>query len=111
VRVELPSGGWAELRENLKGKDRVVAQNAVRLELDADGKTTVTGSTGERICEALLSRLVTGWSFEIPPPAISLNPTDALEDLDIDDYNALYEAVLPMVEKVTPRPNPRPSRS
>jgi hypothetical protein len=111
VRVELPSGGWAEIRENLKGKDRVAAQNAVRLELDQDGVTTMAGAATERICEALLSRLITAWSFGIPPPAGNLNPADALEDLDLEDYNALIEAAMPLVEKVTPRPNHLRSRS
>ena len=109
MRVELPSGGWAELRDKLKGGDRVAAMRAVRLELE-DGRTTIEGSVEAQISMALLSRLITAWSFEgVPAPAQHVNPVTVLEDLDLDDYNTLCEAIIPYVEKVTPRPN-RPQR-
>jgi hypothetical protein len=111
MKVDLPSGNWAELRDKLKGGDRMAAMEAVRVEV-ADGKTTVDGSVEARVCNALLARLITAWSFEgVPPPATHINPVTVLEDLDLDDYNALCEAIEPYVEKVTPRPNRRPARS
>jgi hypothetical protein len=33
------------------------------------------------------------------------NAASVIEDLDIDDFNALLDAATPLLEKVTPRPN------
>lgn len=103
ARVELPSGGWVEYREQLKASDRFAVQDAVFIDSKGDTSRMSLG-IGNDIRNALLGRIITKWSFDGPTP-------DQLKDIaaadviignamDLDDYNALSEAVQSLVDKV-----------
>jgi hypothetical protein len=97
--VTLPSGETVTLRDKLTAKDKFAAQNAIVLKTDTTTgiQNTTTGLIND-MRNALLTRLIESWSFA--GVGIPSQQADALDDLDIDDYNALAEAVEPMLIKV-----------
>jgi len=106
MRVELPSGGWAEIREKLRPGDRFALQDAPTVVV-TDGKVVVrdAAANGTR---ALLARLITAWSFPGNPAMILGASVDALDEvMDLDDWDALEDAVAPLAGKARGRvPNP-----
>jgi hypothetical protein len=92
-RVELPSGGWAELR------DPTTVTNAERKPImaemvkAADGKARSEGEAAEEgyaVSEALIRLMVGKWSFDLPLPV--QDPT-VLERIPALDYDRLCVAV------------------
>lgn len=103
-RVELPSGGWIEFRDQLKAVDRFAVQDAVMLEFRSEGNRASLGMVNDQR-NALLGRIITAWSFD-PVPIPSRNDFQAAdvilgELLDLDDYQALADAVQPLMEKIS----------
>lgn len=111
MQITLPSGNTVDLRDKLTAKDKFAVQAAVRVSLDTStGMQESTGSFLNDARNALLKLLITGWSFSWPIP--SINPGNPLEELDLDDYDALSDEVEPMFAKVMSGPNRRaPSSS
>ena len=110
MQIELPSGNTVDLRDSLTAKDKFRVQSAVRLSLDtATGLQESTGGLVNDMRNALLKELITAWSFAWPIPSNNLgNP---LEEMDLDDYNALADEVEPLLEKVVAGPNRRAQSS
>jgi hypothetical protein len=107
ARVELPSGGWVEYRENLTVQDRIAANSALsfRFEPGPDGTEvrTMTGGSDDRMRIALLGRIITAWSFPgVPPPSSNIaDPADLIGSvLDLDDYEAVCDAIAPLFARV-----------
>jgi len=102
MRVELPSGGWVELRDRLKAADKFAVQDSIRLQIE-DGVQLFTGGIQNSMRNALLGRVITSWSFEgVPIPSQNIAGDDIIGDtLDLDDYDALTKAVEPLMEKVS----------
>ncbi len=102
--VELPSGNTVEYRDQLKAMDRFAVQDAVFLEIK-DGVNRTALGFGNDIRNALLGRIITKWSYPTPIPAQvkDITAADVVigEAMDLDDYNALAEAVQPLVDKVS----------
>jgi hypothetical protein len=123
MRVELPSGAWVELRDKLNVEDQRAVQNAVVIEITTDENgNTVQRIPGDHTMArraALLSRIVTDWSFAaqgIPIPSQNVGGADMIDSAisDLDDMNKLDEEIRPLMEKANPgrRPNSRrPSAS
>jgi hypothetical protein len=111
ARVELPSlrpgseteYNWVEYREQLKASDRFAVQDAVFID-SRDGSNRMSLGIANDIRNALLGRIITAWSFPTPVPAqvkdVAAADVVIGEALDLDDYNALSEAVQPLVDKV-----------
>jgi hypothetical protein len=116
MKVDLPSGGWVELREKLMAQDKFAVQAAVKVELDtATGfQHTAVGLVND-MRNQLLVLLIDGWSFTAVIPKDNHAGARILgEILDLDDYNCLSEAVEPMLLRVVTggAPNrPAPSAS
>lgn len=106
MHVDLPDGGWAEIRgiDELKGGDKVAVQRVLRFVPDAEGGIgEVSAGLSEDMQQALLCRVITSWSLELPLP-----PTAAvLEDLPVAVYSALCEAVEDHFRVLQARPSPR----
>ena len=116
-RVELPSGGWVEYRSNLTVQDRIAANAALhfRFEPQDDGTEvrTMTGGSDDKMRIALLGRIITGWSFPgVPAPAQNIaDPADLIDSvLDLDDYEAVCEAIAPLFQRIL-RSGPKPGTS
>lgn len=111
--VDLPSGAKVTLRDKITAKDKFTVQNAVVLNLDTNtGLQATTAGLVNDMRNALLTRLIESWTIE--GLSIPSQQKDALDELDIDDYNALTEAIEPILTKVVSGgiPNPRrPSSS
>lgn len=111
VRVSLPSGGWADLREELKGSDSKAARKAVVYTVDDEGRRVMNAGSDDDMRDALLARIITAWSFEergiLPPSKNPLaGPEHIADTLSDEDYAALHEAVTPLLNKAAGRPNP-----
>jgi hypothetical protein len=102
--VELPSGNKVEYRDQLKAIDRFAVQDAVFLEVK-DGVNKASLGFGNDIRNALLGRIITSWTYGVPIPSqvADISAADVVigEAMDLDDYNALSDAVQPLVDKVT----------
>lgn len=92
--VELPSGGWADLRDpdTIKAKDR----KKVLLSLD-----DVRGAMAEQMQagEMVMALAVEKWSFDLPVPIEDL---DSLGELSIPDHDALATAAKPIHDILFP---------
>lgn len=112
--TDLPSGAKVTMRDKLTAKDKFAVQRAAVVEVNpATGVQELRGAALiNDMRNALLARLIESWTVEgIGIPSAQ---ADALDELDIDDYLALAEAVEPLMQKIVsggvPNP-PRPSTS
>jgi hypothetical protein len=102
MRIELSNSQWIEVRENLKARDRMAAQNAISIEFDEEGGRKMHAGIQDVMRNALLAQIITAWSYEgIPIPSIWGGADAILDNVDLDDYNTLSEAVQPLLEKVS----------
>jgi hypothetical protein len=115
MKVDLPSGATAELRMNLKAKDKFAVQNAVSV----SGGGEASGGALSLMETALLARILEDWSLPDELPGRHACPEctgnsklwhehvrDAFgEALDIDDWNVLEKVFGPMLAKVVDVPN------
>jgi hypothetical protein len=102
AKAEFSSGNWVEYRDTLKAMDRFAVQDAVHLEFSDTGNRASLGMINDQR-NALLGRIITGWSYESPIPVRqNMVAADVIigEAMDIDDYNELAEAVQPLLDKV-----------
>ena len=103
-RVSLPEhpdhpgvAQWAELRDpsTMRAGDAKALRKAVRLKFDQHGEgwdgTFSMGDEDDRN-DALLARVIVGWSYDLPNP--KADPA-SLDELPVDAYEALCEAVRP----------------
>lgn len=103
AHIELPSGNWVEYRDQLKAMDRFAVQDAVMLEFREGGNRASLGMINDQR-NALLGRIITKWSYPGPVPSEnSFQAADVVigDAMDLDDYNALADAVQPLLEKIS----------
>lgn len=103
AKLELPSGGWIEYREKLMAGDKFAVQDAVSLEFRDTGNRASLGMINDQR-NALLGRIITNWSYGQTPDSLKdFQAADVVigNALDIDDYNALSEAVQPLLDKIS----------
>jgi len=107
MRVDLPSGHWAELRDNLLRGDVRFARKAMKITFDRDDARTVDLSFEDDVTGALLYRMIVAWDIgqTLPRNAQTLELAQGILDLlDEADYKALATAIRPMYLKVMERP-------
>lgn len=96
MRVELPEGNWAELRDpaDLYDEDRKAVSRHVVVEYNDEAKTRIMrGETEDAMADALLERIVEAWSYthlRVPSKAPS-----SLGKLKISHARALRDALSP----------------
>lgn len=100
TRLDLPSGAWADLADPqtllVGDKKRILA---------AITDNTKTVQAGFEVCEALLARCITGWSYDLPLPSHAPDVLDRLANWD--DYLALQNWALPVIGQLnTVAPTP-----
>lgn len=106
MRVELPGDNWAEIRpvEELKAGDKIAVERVVTFMQPADGgPVPMHAGIAEDMQMAMLSRVITAWSLQPPPPVTP----EILSDLPIDVYNTLCEAIEDHMEVIRVSPNRR----
>lgn len=103
MKIELPSGGWVEYREKLMAGDKFAVQDAISVEFK-DGVNRASLGTVNDQRNALLGRIITNWSYgQTPDQLKDLQAADVVigNAMDLDDYNALADAVEPLLGKIT----------
>ena len=109
MRVEMPSGAWAELRDKLQAGDKFATQSGFTVEWQ-DGKQLMPSGVSNTMMKNMLGVVIQNWGGPglegIPVPSQNFAGPDILDTLDIDDYEALSAAAEPLLRKlVMPRPN------
>jgi hypothetical protein len=103
VRVQLHDGNYAELRDRLTGGDRRRAKAAIEITVGGDDTRRFTAELEDKINYALLRQLILSWSFPQTLPRNAASPEIAdqiLDDLELDDVEALCKAVRPFYDRV-----------
>jgi hypothetical protein len=115
VRIDLPGGGWAELKEpkDLKVKDKVAVQRVITWEQipsdDDSGVQSIPFNAGlsDDVQMAMLGRIVLSWSPDgTTAGPVPLTP-ELLGDMDMDIYDAFCEATADHMQILRSRPNRR----
>jgi len=113
ARAELPSGEWVEYRDKLIAADRFAVQAVARVEFGDSGNKASFLEMQNDMRNALLGRIITGWSYHSPiPSADSFRAADMVigETMDLDDYAALEKAIEPLMDKIAGRGTPDPKK-
>lgn len=103
MRVELRDGNHAELRDRLTAGDRRAAKAAMKFTIGADEERILTAEMDEKINYALLRAMIVSWSLPqtLPRNAASDEVAEQILDgLDIEDIEALCEAIKPQRDRV-----------
>lgn len=103
-KVDLPSGGWALLRDpdTVRNRDRKEILRRVEGLDDNAGNITIAMSS----VEFGLALMVEEWSFD--ELALPRDDLETLDDLTIEDFDALAQAIEPLMRKVFPSFDPSP---
>jgi hypothetical protein len=100
VKVALPSGHEAELRDQILAGDKRAANAAIELHMDADGGRLVSVSMTDNVKYALLTRLIVSWDVGQPVPGMVVDPVGLLDSLPLDDLDALSDAIDPLYKRI-----------
>ena len=111
MKVDLPSGAWAEIRTDLRAKDRFAVQDVATVEV-GEGRNRASLEMQNDMRNALLGRIITAWSYPVPIPENGLQAADVVigDAMDLDDYGALEEAVEPLMDKIEGRKTADPKK-
>jgi hypothetical protein len=124
MRVELPSGGWVDLKEldDLMGEDLLIIAAAAKITSGKDGETVYAPKEMENDrANAFLGQAITSWSFAAPVPRdMPQAPADKVigRTLKIKDYAALLGKAKVLLKEIDdleqgedPKEPPSPSLS
>jgi hypothetical protein len=93
--IKLPSGATAVIKDpkELKQKDRRKVYEAV-----GDGSATL--ASGAKLNDSVIAVIVESWTLDLLPPSVKI---ESLDDLSIDDYDALQTEAEVMIPVLFPR--------
>jgi hypothetical protein len=112
MRVELPSGAWVELRDKLLAIDRFAVQEAALVETGDKSRVSYLTLAND-MRNALLGRIITSWSYDAPIPSKnSFAAADVVigNAMDLEDYDALEDAVQPLMDLISGKTQPSPKK-
>lgn len=107
MRVQLSAGNHADLRDEPNGGDRRAARGAISITINGDESRVFTAELEDRIMYALLKRMIIGWTLAQPLPGQAVDGDAILNNLSMDDQDALYQAVRPVYDRVLNGPKPQ----
>ena len=120
MKTELASGAWVEHRpiQDLKAKDKDAVSMTVKMaipinedgELDRSQGLSMSGSMQLAARNAVIARVITGWSYEWPVPyfeAAEVHGAELIDEIPIDDWNEIEELIAPYLAKLRAKPNPK----
>lgn len=120
MRTELESGAWVEHRpiQDLKAKDKDAVSLSVKMaipitedgEVDRSQGLVMSGAMQLAARNAVIARVVTGWSYEAPVPyfeAAEVHNAESIDEIPIDDFNEIEELIAPYLAKLRQKPNPK----
>lgn len=106
MRVNLGGNDWAELKElsELRRADRKAVNEVIVFEGDTDtGRPIIKASMDDDMTAAVLQRVITNWSLQLPLP--SVDPS-SLDKLTLAQDDALAKAVEPYLAAIRGREAP-----
>lgn len=120
MRTDLESGAWVEHRpvQDLKAKDKDAVSLSVKMaipitedgEVDRSQGLLFSGAMQLAARNAVLARVITGWSYEWPVPyfeAAEVHNEDSIGEIPIDDFNEIEQLLEPYLAKLRDRPDPK----
>lgn len=128
MRQEFTSGAWIDIVpiQALKAKHKDVFEDALRIHVAVSDQGAVSVGQGGQVSmglmnlqrDALLSVLISAWSFvaddETPLPVptwdretMEIKDHESFGEIPIDDWNELEEFFAPYIAKVRRRPSPK----
>lgn len=120
MRVDMPSKQadgtphWVEYRDSLMAIDKFAVDEVATITMgDAGNKVSALAMRND-MRNALLGRIITGWSYPVPVP--SQNNFQAADvvignALNLKDYAALARAVEPLMDEIEGKELPDPKLS
>jgi hypothetical protein len=100
VKVTLPSGHEADLRDQVLAGDKYAANEAIKVEIQDDGTRVLTASMTDQVKYALLTRMIVSWDIGQPVPSMVVDPVGLINSLPLDDIEALSDAIEPVYNRV-----------
>lgn len=120
VKTIFESGAWVEHRpiQDLKAKDKDAVSLSVKMaipitedgEIDRSQGMVFSGAMQLAARNAVIARVVTGWSYEVPVPyfeAAEVHGAESIDEIPIDDFNEIEELIAPYLAKLRQKPNPK----
>ena len=99
MRIDLPSGAWADCKDNVTPGDHWAVIDAPEVTND-DGQVVVKHASGNR-WKVFLARNVSGWSYDSPFQPGNQQLFDEGWPGDMDDFMALRDALQERFDRVT----------
>jgi hypothetical protein len=99
--ITLPSGATVSVKDNTVPGDRFAVQDSVQSYIE-DGRIVVPKAASSQ-WKAFLTRVITGWSYQVPIP--SVGGEQVLEEYPNtdDDIDALEDALRERYERIVNR--------
>lgn len=117
MRVDMPSKqadgtpNWVEYRDNLMAIDKFAVDEVATITMgDAGNKVSALAMRND-MRNALLGRIVTGWSYPVPVPKDNnFQAADVVigNAMNLKDYAALARAVEPLMDEIEGKELPDP---
>lgn len=102
-RIELPSGGWAELLDPMT--IRTKHRRRVLETLNIERMTRGAASVGLDMSDGLILMMVEKWSVDyLPGVGRPLDNPESLEELELPDYDVLTDAMETVRKIIFPAP-------
>lgn len=122
MRTPLASGAWIEHRpiQDLKAKDKDAVSMSVKMaipinedgEVDRSKGLVMSGAMQIAARNAVIARVITGWSYEWPVPyfeAAEVHNAESIDEIPIDDFEQIEELIAPYLAKLRHQPDPKGS--
>lgn len=95
MRVELPGGAWADVKEldELVEADRTAVRKALEVATDDEGNMLLNAGMADLMAQSVIAQVVTAWSFEGKPLPSQL--PGVIGSLPIATARALRKACRP----------------
>jgi len=120
VKTELASGAWVEHRpiQDLRAKDKDAVSLSVKMaipvtedgEIDRSQGLLFSGAMQLAARNAVIARVITGWSYDVPVPyfeAAEVHNAESIDEIPIDDFNEIEQLLEPYLAKLRQRPDPK----
>lgn len=111
-RITFTSGDWVEYREQIDLFDKFEVARAMKFETEKGKPSAVLGAQNDGR-NAMLGRLITAWSYQVPiPEKNSFAAADKVMTgvMSIDDYDELTEEVEPLLSILVAEVGKAPER-
>jgi hypothetical protein len=108
--------------QDLRAKDKDAVSTSVKMaipiteegEIDRSQGLAFSGAMQLAARNAVIARVITGWSYDWPVPyyeAGEVHGAELIDEIPIDDFNEIEELIAPYLAKLRQRPDPKKGTS